>query len=250
MEISPAKRGQEGTQFFKAERGSSAYFPVNTLMLRKATQGQGDEFLLDGQRMDLVKITCRIPELREGAQRFDLTFADEFGGFKGVIYRSSKGTSRALRLFDTQTHQPSDYITAVGHVRKFQDNSTLMVDWITEVKSYDEVMEHRAQVLWARNLRCGKSLEPPKSEVLRERAQPFENRDEFAHLQPLQGDILRTAKRLFEAKNRPDGGINKVEILRELRTKPMDKEFEGCLQSLMLYGYLMDADRDCYVPAT
>ena len=249
MEISPAKRGQEGSQFFKAERGSSAYFPVNTLMLRKATQGQGDEFLLDGQRIELVKMTCRVPEIRDGAQRYDLTFADEFGGYKGVIYRSSKGTSRVLRLFNMQTYQPSDYVTVVGHVRKFQDNAMLMVDWITEV-TYDEVMEHRAQVLWARGLRCGKSPEHPKSEVLRERAQPLENRDEFAHLQPLQGDILRTAKRLYETKNRPEGGINKAEILRELRTKPMDKEFEGCLQSLMLYGYLMDADRDCYVPAT
>jgi hypothetical protein len=176
MEISPAKRGEEDNELFKAERGTSAYFPVNTLMLRKATQGQGDEFLLDGQRMDQVKITCRVPEIREGAQNYELTFADEFGGYKGIIYRSSKGTSRALRLFDMQTYRAFDYVTIVGHVRKFQDNAKLMVDWIAEAKSFEEVMEHRAQVQWARGLRCGKSPERAKSEVLRERTQLLENR--------------------------------------------------------------------------
>jgi len=250
MEISPAKRGHDGQNFFKGDRPPAAYYPVNTLLLRQAAQGTGEEFFLNGQRMETVKLTCRISEIREGGQRYDLTFADEFGGFKGVIYRSSKGVQKSLRNFSLQTYQPSDYVSVIGHLRRFQDNTVMMVDLLEEVQGYDEVMEHRAKVVWSWALRCGKSSASPKAEVLKERAPVSENRDEFAHMPAIQQDILRTVKRLMEVRNSPAGGISKSDIFKELRSKVMDKEFESTLQSLVLYGYLMDADRDCYVPAT
>lgn len=250
MEISPAKRGQDGQTFFKGERAACAYFPVNTLLLKQSVQGSGDEFTLNGQRMEFAKLTCRIPEIREGSQRYDLTFVDEFGGYKGVIYRSSKGNPKPLRNFNLQTYQPSNYVTVLGHLRKFQENVVMLVDLMEEVQGYDEVIAHRTEVLWSWALRCGKSPVSARSEVLKERAPISENRDEFAHMPALQQDVLRTLKRLMEARNSPPGGISKSDLFREMRSKVMDKEFESTLQNLVLYGYLMDADRDCYFPAT
>lgn len=154
METSPKKHEEPGLL-----KTPAVYFPVNTLMLRKAGLTPGEEFLLDGQQVELVKITCRVPEIHEGSQRFEFKFADEFGSFQGLLYRPSTGTPRPLRHFNTSTYHFSDYVTVVGHLRKFQGLAWLLVDWLEEVQSYDEVLQHRAQVLWAWTQRRGKLQE-------------------------------------------------------------------------------------------
>lgn len=250
MEISPAKRGHEGgAGFFQSDKKPSTYLHANTLLLRKAGESPGDEFSLDGHRVEQVQIICRLAEIHESAQRYEFVLEDEAGRFKGVIYRNSQGSTRVLQDFDLRSYRPSEYVTILGHLRKFQEVVVLLLNKLLLTNKYEEVIGHRVAVLWGSLVRRGKYQEAPKPAVLRERT-TTENRDEFAHLPSLQQDIIRTLKRLMDSRNCPVSGINKVELMRELRSKPMDKEFESNLQSLLLYGYLMDGDPNCYVPAT
>lgn len=246
MEINPGKRVQEGASLPKAP---AVYFPVNTLMLREAGLTPGEEFLLDGQQVELVKLTCRIPEIHEGSQCFEFKFADEFGSFKGILYRPSIGTARPLRHFNLSTYHFSDYVTVVGHLRKFPSLAWLVVDSLEEVQSYDEVLQHRAQVLWAWVQRRGKLPELPKSEVRRDRPQNIEKKADFTHLQELQQDILRSLKKLMSTQKSTLEGVSKTELLGELRFKPQDKEYQRALDTLLLNGSLVAVDNG-YIPAS
>lgn len=250
MNISPPKRFQGDVsaspfQRFTTEKNNHVYHPLNTGVLRSIT-ATGDEFMLNDVKVELVTLVCRVPTVHEGGQRYDLTLADEFGVFKGVVYRSGESAPRAFRNFSPSATSPSDYFSVIGHLRKFQSTPMVLVDLIEPVKSYYDVLSHRASVLWAWCQRTGRA--PSRnSQVLRERSTPTNDaRDEFSHLQPLQRDIMRAFKRL----GMKDSNVHKLDVLNELKPRPMEKEFESQLHFLSLYGYLIDGQsKDTYIPS-
>ena len=247
MNTSPPKRfqGETGASPFQrfAEKSNHIYHPVNTGILRRISEA-GDDFLLNDIKVELVTLVCRILSLHEGGQRIDLVLADEFGSFKGVVYRSGDTNPRAFKNYNVGNVDSKEYVSVIGHLRKFQSTAMVLVDLIEPTKSYYDVLSHRASVLWSWCQRTGRS---PTKSPLQERSTPMnEVQDELAHLQPMQREIMRIFKKLSIR----DANVPKMDVFKELNPRPMEKEFENHITYLNVYGYLMEGQsKDTYTPS-
>lgn len=227
------------------EKPSHVYHPLNTRLLRLTTERE--DFRLDGMYIDLVRLLCRVTDINENGMRIDLMLMDEYGVFRGVVYRSGQETPRVFRGY---THDPAAYVVIIGHLRKFQSMPMVVVDRIDPVRVYAEVMAHRVEVQWAHYYRLGVFKEAERMGLFRDRPLVQNTTQRSNGLPAIQQELLRILRHCMDLSPDSTEGISKMEILAGMHTKLSEDDFDAVLKKLLEAGVVLPTDQsDHYIPA-
>ncbi len=221
------------------------YHPLNTRFLRLATERE--DFRLDGIYIDLVRLLCRVTDIIENGLRIDMMLVDEYGVFRGVVYRSGQETPRVFRGY---AHNVTSYVVIIGHLRKFQSMPMLVVDRIDTVEDYSLVMSHRVEVHWAHYYRLGVFKEADRMGLFRGRTLCRDSSQRSNSLPATQQELLRILRHCMDLNPDSSEGISKLEIRAGMHTKVSEKDFDIILQKLVEAGMVLHTEtQDHYVTA-
>jgi len=219
------------------DKPSQVYQPLNTRLLRLATEK--DDFRLDGTYIDQVRMLCRVTDIIENGLRIDMMLVDEYGVFRGVVYRSGQDTPRVFRGY---AHDSTAYVAIIGHLRKFQSMPMLVVDRIDSVAVYREVMAHRVEVQWAHYYRLGVFKEADRMGLFRGRPLCRDSSQRTNSLPATQQELLKILRHCMDLNPDSSEGISKLEIRAGMHTKVSEQDFEIILKKLVDAGLVLQTE--------